>query len=270
MDAVTPVLLHQTQMKHPQPILRILLRRNNLLSKHNKSHKLSCYDDFQLVVQELDIHLEQQTVIAAHETAQKTFHIWVSTFPSLFDTQEGGLRTASGNERLLGKGRNTTDMLSSSNDDHKLYIDRFYLNPIKINISFLMTPGAVTQHRDRSQHKEASLRYSGTGVFFAFSSFLRQVGEVVLDLSSNISNAPILIGGMRTENLFMSNRELTNKLQVIYFQSIVSQVRYYYMRFICCRMYIYCVCIYNAYMLRIYMLYFFVRYMLHDTMYMCV
>jgi len=229
MDSVTPVLLHQTQKKYPQPILRLLLRKNNLLS--NQTTNLSCYDDFQLVIQELDIHLEQQTVLAAWDTAQKTTEVWGKIFPSLFASQDSiamsKLRADSdvGGPSIVSSFYSHS-LFADSTDGNKLYIDRFNLNPIKINISFVMTPDIVSQTRDRSsgQNRDSALRYDGSGIFFAFSSFLRQVGEVVLDLSSNISNAPIWITGMQTEHLSMSNRELAIKLQAIYLQAIVSQV----------------------------------------------
>jgi hypothetical protein len=214
-DSITPVLLHQTQTKYPQPIFRLYLRKNNLLS--NAAAKLACYDAFQLVIQELDIHLEQQTVVAAWDTAQKTADIWFSLFPTLFDSQEATIKRSTDLISNISQVTTTTD-------NNKLYIDRFNLNSIKINISFIMTPDLVFQNRERSQNRDMSQRFQGGGILYAFSSFLKQVGEVVLDLSSNISNASIEITGMNKENLSMSQRELTNKLQSIYFQSIVSQV----------------------------------------------
>jgi hypothetical protein len=86
-----------------------------------------------------------------------------------------------------------------------------------------MTPEVVESHRKRSQSRESQVQY-GAGVLTASSSFLRQVGEVVLDLTSNITNTPIFLSGMEKEHLSMSGRELTAKLQDIYFQSLVREV----------------------------------------------
>jgi hypothetical protein len=169
-----------------------------------------------LVIQELDVHLEQQTVVAAWSTAQKTGNVWFTLFPTLFEAQTSSVDS---------KGRVSTSASADYAEDKKLYIDLFNLNPIKINISFLMSGSAASQGTRRIQRVESTSRFEGAGLLFAFSSFLRQVGEVVLDLSLNITDAPILISGMKKDNLYMSNRELTNKLQSIYFHSLVTQVK---------------------------------------------
>ena len=94
-DSLNPVLLHQTQKKNPEPILRFYLRQNNLLS--NPSTKLSCFDTFDFVMQEFDIHLEQQTVIAAKDFESKTSHMWANIFQPTNSNSNTGT-TANNNE----------------------------------------------------------------------------------------------------------------------------------------------------------------------------
>lgn len=214
-DSITPVLLHQTQAKFQQPIIRLLLRKNNRLS--NLTPNLTCYDNFQLVIQELDLHLEQQTVVASWELSQRVSPMLVNIFPPLKDSS----RNSVNRDGPLGSEKNLFG--SSSVIEDSLYIERFSLNGIKINVSFLMTPEVVESHRKRSQSRESQVQY-GAVVLTASSSFLRQVGEVVLDLTSNITNTPIFLSGMEKEHLSMSGRELTAKLQDIYFQSLVREV----------------------------------------------
>lgn len=220
-DSITPVLLHQTQAKFQQPIIRLLLRKNNQLS--NLTPNLTCYDNFQLVIQELDVHLEQQTVVASWELSQRVSPMLVNIFPPLKDPVRGSGRDLNSSAtNLFG---------SSSAIEDSLYIERFSLNGIKINMSFLMTPEVVESHRKRTQSRDAQVQY-GAGVLTASSSFLRQVGEVVLDLTSNITNTPIFLSGMDKDHLSMSGRELTAKLQDIYFQSLVREV--------CFNIYLFC------------------------------
>ena len=111
----------------------------------------------------------------------------------------------------------------NTSDENKLYIDSFKLHPIKINVSFVMTPD-IGVYSTRKQEKSTLISESGGGVITAFASFFRQVGILVLDLSSNITRAPILISATNYEHMLITESELTRILQKFYFQSIVSQV----------------------------------------------
>ena len=61
----------------------------------------------------------------------------------------------------------------------------------------------------------------------AIGNFFKQTGEVILDFSTNITNAPIYIRHLTAPNMLTSQRELTTKLQSFYFQYIVRQVLLY-------------------------------------------
>lgn len=248
-DPVAPVLLHATQKKHPQPVVRLHLMKNNLLSVESNQYTLACYEDFHLVVQELDVHLEQQTVIASWELIHNCWDILSTMFGesgavsqsdnsdafSLVDGA-GDLRSSSTSHQYMQPPvpSDSSDMIMSKmpefaagSDVTRLYIDRFGLHSIKINVSFVMTPEVISGSNLRA-HERTMFFMGRHGLLSELTSFLRQLGEIVMGLTTSISNAPIFISGMTTDHLFMSDRELANTLQQIYFQSIVSQVTLYH------------------------------------------
>jgi hypothetical protein len=59
-QASAGVILAPKTRRHPQPTLRIHTRKNNLLSNEH----LNSYDTVQMILQELDITLEQKTIVA--------------------------------------------------------------------------------------------------------------------------------------------------------------------------------------------------------------
>ena len=217
------------------------LRKNNLLSKKasqqddikepqpesdkvSRQHTVDCYEDFQLIVQELDVSLEQQIVLVTWDLQS-----WWNLLPNVFgdsavheETVAAGGYGNSRASKAQQEGAAVISELTNVEDDNRLYIDMFSLHPIKINVSFVMSPGVVEPTRRRTHGR--SLLNFGTGVVGAFFPFLRQLGEVVLDLSSSISNAPIFISGMLKDHLFMSTKELKNSVLTIYFHSVVTQV----------------------------------------------
>ena len=65
---------------------------------------------------------------------------------------------------------------------------------------------------------------NGQGFFSAITLFLWQIGEVVLDLSASIADAPIVISMFGQDNLFKTNNELTTMLSSHYLNSILWQL----------------------------------------------
>ena len=65
---------------------------------------------------------------------------------------------------------------------------------------------------------------NGQGFFSAITLFLWQIGEVVLDLSASIADAPIVISMFGQDNLFKTNAELTTMLSSHYLNSILWQL----------------------------------------------
>mgnify|MGYP003384941372 CR=1 FL=1 len=204
---LSPVILAPTSVKRPQPALRMHIRKNNTLSHEH----LESFDSIEVIVQELDMHLEQQTVLAVWELIKGINHEKKSTDAirnkqdkstkiSVFknygfelESETDKVQTVHDKTVADGMDKNISGAISAIN---KVYIDRFSIFPMKINISFIMTPyGSDLQHVESSASDEGM----GDADKAPVSSFLYQVGEVVLDLTSTISDSPIkLVGEART------------------------------------------------------------------------
>lgn len=260
-NPVSPVIVAPTRVKYPQPVLRLHLRKKNLLSKES----LTSYETFQLIIQELDLKLEQQTVIASWELIKS----WLQErrqsndsthsdeqiagssmdnlgFATCYDiVQYELLPTLQNNFTLLqrlnantvGNERNQLNINSvgdgikrsrekrrpalldtesvEADDERKLYVEDFKIYPIKINVSFLTTPQVISQS-EKYEHR-SSIRNEGTaGLYSTASLFMWQVGEVVLDLTSSISDAPLSFNGFVAPHLFKSEVEVAKRLQEHY------------------------------------------------------
>ena len=111
-------------------------------------------------------------------------------------------------------------------DDNKLYISHFKLHPLKINVSFVMTTDAHNSNVKSvsALSKSSLIEAKSSGILTSFSSFMRQIGELLLDLSSNITKAPIFIHATTYDHLLTSEEDLSRILKNFYFHSIVVQV----------------------------------------------
>ena len=111
------------------------------------------------------------------------------------------------------------DDLMISDDVTKLYVDTIQIGPIKINVSFIISPHS-TSHSQRwgAQVQGASFLLGNNnssktqGLFSTLSLFMWQIGEVVLDLSSTIADAPIYINGFFLRHLFKTDLAMIRTL----------------------------------------------------------
>ncbi len=255
-DPVSAVILCSTRVKHPQPVVRMHVRKKNLLSQNH----LTSYETIQLIVQELDLHLEQQTVIASWELVKslmqerkygKLQHKQQSQSQSYShgDNADGGTTnmdmlgfatcTALVQYELLptlsetfGKGSSSKggasdkkeSTLNHDEDVNTLYIEHFEIFPIKVNVSFITTPQVNLAPHQKKQH-ETDIRSEGTtGMYSSVSLFLWQVGEVVLDLTSTISDAPIFFHGYEESHVFKTDHEIAKFLQDRYLHYAMWQL----------------------------------------------
>lgn len=90
-------------------------------------------------------------------------------------------------------------------------------------------PSASHAQRWGAQTQGAGLLLGGggskvQGLFSTLSLFLWQIGEVVLDASSTIADAPIYINGFFLRHLFKTDAELARTLQGHYLHSILGQL----------------------------------------------
>lgn len=237
-DPVSNVILSPKIVKAPQPVIRLHFRKKNLLSQHN----LECFQTIQLVVQELDLRLEQQTVLASWALVKNWLHEAKSgdDKDTSQSSDEGPLNRGSqgifnsGDTKVMSpmlvnkRGRsssipdNDVTALLYDDDTVKLYIEDFRIFPIKINVSFLITPPHIVQVY-RKQLKRLDVQAEGT-YSSSMSLFLWQVGEVVLDLTSSISDAPIFFNGFEAPHLFKTSADVTRILQDHYLHSALGQL----------------------------------------------
>lgn len=279
-DPVSTVILCPTRVKHPQPVVRMHVRKKNLLSQNN----LTSYETIQLVVQELDLHLEQQTVVASWELVKSlmqerkygkqqqqgqggghpvtsgnkyTFHDRTGTegpttnmdslgFATctalvqyeLLPTLDGAFSKTNSGGGGGGGGGGGNSKAGGRSDPHKkdsllekqdeevntLYIEHFEIFPIKLNVSFITTPQINLAPHQKKQ-RESDIRSEGTvGLYSSVSLFLWQVGEVVLDLTSTISDAPIFFHGYEESHVFKTDYEIAKFLQDRYLHYAMWQL----------------------------------------------
>lgn len=273
-DPVSTVILCPTHAKHPQPVVRMHVRKKNLLSQNN----LTSYETIQLVVQELDLHLEQQTVVASWELVKSlmqerkygklqhsnytydkhgtegpttnmdslgfatcTALVQYELLPTLDETfgnggSNGGSNGGAGNSTQANTHANThangthakhkkEGLLEKQDEEvNTLYIEHFEIFPIKLNVSFITTPQINLAPHQKKQ-RESDIRSEGTvGLYSSVSLFLWQVGEVVLDLTSTISDAPIFFHGYEESHVFKTDHEIAKFLQDRYLHYAMWQL----------------------------------------------
>jgi hypothetical protein len=249
-DSYCPVIVAPTTVKFPQPVIRVHVRKNNVISKAN----LSCYKTIQMVVQELDVKLEQQTVLASWELVKTLMNqkrqsdtaavLDTKLFDNLEMTnliQENGLPSPFTKNNSMETPKKASNHLLKSfqspqkadrqairnlledTDVLKLYIENFSISSIKINVSFFTTPQHIVEHY-RNDTKADLRNERALGIFSAISFFLWQVGEVVLDLTSSISDAPINFNGFQAAYLFKTALDIQETLLEHYLHNALGQL----------------------------------------------
>ena len=287
-NPMASVILYPTQTKHPQPAVRFHLSKSNL----NSQPHLNSYEAIQVIIQEFDLKLEQQTVVATWELVQDwtqelryTFELLETSDPNNTMKKparatevrsDASVDTSSqqgfggGDSRYHHSGDNeneellkwygmsytpqnhvtaavvegsTATTVQKKDDEHsvdKIYIEFFKLGPIQVNVGFIMTPhmdaniditgNIAAGNVGLNPHKLAQQK-DGNGaddekgdLSTAAWNFLLQVGEVVLDLTSAVDNAPIMLNGLEVPNLFETEAKLGTILQDHYFTSALRQL----------------------------------------------
>ena len=239
-DPIAPVILCPTFQRHPQPVLRLHFRER---LPHNNIESFTEIID--LSIQELDVKLEQQTVLAAWDLIKS----WLDE--RKFD-QEGNIPNS---EADLIKSVNDSEINASEdilkdnlftdgmklwsfcgnffsrnsngendNEDNKVYVELFRIHPVKFNVSFITTPQVVSMKSLSRQQSTDMRNQRVTGLFSNLSLFFWQVGEVILSLTSTISDAPIFFHGFILENMFKSDSEVQRTLQEHYLHSAFRQL----------------------------------------------
>jgi hypothetical protein len=260
LDAMSSVILSPTPVKSPQPVLRFHMKKKNLLSQSN----LKCYETLQLVIQELDLKLEQQTVLASWEMI-KSWTKELASIGQVSDSRGGSggdtVRVSdtsryfpdTGNDSFSAKDalfmrpddsdtvRNLQQSgfiesiepsrnydikkLIDDEDVEKLYIDDFKIFPIQINVSFIINPTYIIRKYRKEQREDNNHADSNNvGFYSAFSVLLWQIGAVVLDLTSSISDAPVFFNGFEAPHLFKTTNDVTRILQEHYLHSALGQI----------------------------------------------
>jgi len=121
-------------------------------------------------------------------------------------------------------GKNAHSLMESD-DVNKIYVNKFVIAAIKINVTFIVSSHVTATHRSRWGKRPFLMKDSnGQGFFSAIILFLWQIGEIVLDLSASIADAPIVISFFGEDNLFKTNAELTTMLSSHYLNSILWQL----------------------------------------------
>lgn len=193
-------------------------------------------------MQELDIFLEQKQVVASWNLLQS----WMADIeqelenvsslnrplppseeqgPSAAPRQqrtpsrESYLSRVSPLQRAGSVGRRPEEGYESK----KIYIENFVIGPIKMNVSFIISPD-VHFRQARVGVVKGVLSGDVNNLWYAFAFLARQIGNVVLDLTSAVTDAPIELNCLQARHLFKTDSELTKTLQDHYLTSFLKQL----------------------------------------------
>lgn len=203
--AAVDVILAQKPVRYQQPVLRFHATYN----RETSHKKLVSFDKIELVIQELDLKLEQQTIIISwFFTEQILKHLSISLSHQKHEKFQvfGNLGFM---DALVSRiTNNDTIMPTDPFDEDKLYIDELLLCLIKINISFITTPATILSNFSNDINPE-EVKKSFTSrnqrlLYSSITAFLTRVGEVVLGLTTSISDAPITLSGKAINHFFVS------------------------------------------------------------------
>jgi hypothetical protein len=197
--AAVDVILAQKPVRYQQPVLRFHAKYN----RETSHKKLVSFDKIELVIQELDLKLEQQTIIISWFFIDQILkHLNIS----LSHQKHGSLGFLDALESRIAD--DDTIVSVDPFDEDKLYIDELLLCLIKVNISFITTPATLLSNFSNDINPE-EVKKSFTSrnqrlLYSSITAFLTRVGEVVLGLTTSISDAPITLSGKVINHFFVS------------------------------------------------------------------
>jgi len=248
-EQISPVLLAPTPTKCPQPTVRYHVRKNNELSKDN----LTSYDTVQAIIQTMDMRLEQQTVVATwalikswlqesqesissshsnkgsgkdKKEKEKETPIDQLGFATCFDNVVYDLLPTLGKPSKAQKMKTSGDNYNGDGQEAEkmIYISYMNIGPIKINASFIMNPsltggGLSTQKRQTrtSMSDDVDLK-SSVMLFFSM------VGDVALDITSSIADAPISFPVYKRNTIFETENEVNKRMRQHYLYAALTQL----------------------------------------------
>lgn len=249
-DPTSSVILSPTRVKYHQPIIRLHIRKKNLLSQG----KLTSYATIQIIIQELDLRLEQKTIIASwnliksfiqehrnhnnntshhHHTKLGDVSSSSSLLPDstakVFSTEADGITQQQQQEIMMMMKQNYSKFWNYDDEENvnTMYVEHFRIETVKLNVSFITTP-QIFQSGKYTNKTRSELRYDNNNIINTNSSnfnlFFWQIGEVILDLTSTINDAPIIFNGFSKSHMFKSSNEIIETLQSHYLNSALGQL----------------------------------------------
>lgn len=248
-DPTSSVILSPTRVKYHQPIIRLHIRKKNLLSQG----KLTSYATIQIIIQELDLRLEQKTIIASwnliksfiqehrnHNNNTSHHHhtklgdvssssLLPDSTAKVFSTEADGITQQQQQEIMMMMKQNYSKFWNYDDEENvnTMYVEHFRIETVKLNVSFITTP-QIFQSGKYTNKTRSELRYDNNNIINTNSSnfnlFFWQIGEVILDLTSTINDAPIIFNGFSKSHMFKSSNEIIETLQSHYLNSALGQL----------------------------------------------
>jgi len=240
-DPTSSVILSPTRVKYHQPIIRLHIRKKNLLSQG----KLTSYATIQIIIQELDLRLEQKTIIASwnliksfmqehrnhnnyrhHDKHQNQGDVSSS---SLLPDSTARIFSAEADEKMMMQ-QNYSVFWNYDDEENvnTMYVEHFRIETVKLNVSFITTPQIFQSGKYTNKYTRSELRYDNNNIINTNSSnfnlFFWQIGEVILDLTSTINDAPIIFNGFSKSHMFKSSNDIIETLQSHYLNSALGQL----------------------------------------------
>ena len=226
-----------------QPIIRARTKKNHQASSATLIH----YDNIDVAIQALDLNIEQRFI----SVIAMVINDWIKIFDTEltvvqrgkqgtpFDMPTPAAEKAKDKDdvKIKDVNKDGKKALKDGNRDGKdgapankaeetykstdnLYIERFYIGPVQINVSIIMASGGGSGGGQKTVHRGV---ISTTGVQQSLTALLRHIGEVALAATSSITDAPICLAACHRRYVFMTVTDMTSYLQKHYTTSILGQ-----------------------------------------------
>lgn len=216
-------IIKPTCVFHPQPSLRLYICKNDILSVASTP----AYDKMEFILQEIDMNLEQQVVASIWEIEQiirREKMLFYREFSDDLLNKKEKSDIPSHKPFDLVTGEPNPYFNSPMDIEQKLYVEHFYISPIVINVSFLTSPKSSFSQTIATEAVSERSSIDSSSENSPLQIFLWQVGEVVLDLTSNISNSSLKFNGLSIDYMFKTWFDITSTLREHYLNSALGQI----------------------------------------------
>jgi len=216
------VILSPSKSLIPKPFL-IFHTIQDLDLSHDR---LYAFNIIALVVQEIDLAIEQISFIEFADMLGDWFSasqdkVLRDDLISRDSIEDLGFATCT-----VDTSKNFNPLLSSVKNENsfsKYYIMAMEINPIKINLSLIVSD-EYNENILVSKLGESLYLTTNYDLVVAINKFIWQVGEVVLELAQNVHDHQVKINPLKYDNLFLSRQKIGAIFSLHYLEAMIEQL----------------------------------------------